>query len=62
MAAAKRKTAIDKAIDVIDNDISVVEGQLMVLRAARERLVQQQAPSTNGKAPEQGHTEGGHGI
>ena len=41
---AKRKTAIDRAIEGIDRDIEQVEGQLAVLHATRARLVAQQVP------------------
>lgn len=59
---AKRKTAIDRAIDLIDKDIAVVEGQLEVLRATRSRLEGQREPEAATNAAKRGHPEGGRGI
>jgi len=60
---SKRKTEIDKAIEGIDHDITALEGQLAVLRAARVRLtVQQESATSKVKRIDQGHTEGGRGI
>ena len=57
---AKRKTQIDLALDLLDVDVAICEGQLAVLRAARVRLEQQQRDHAAAKT--KGHPEGGKGI
>jgi len=61
---SKRKTQIDQAIEGIDHDITALESQLAVLRAARVRLTvqQQEFATTKVKRIEHGHPEGGRGI
>jgi hypothetical protein len=52
---AKRKTAIDKAIDTVDEKIAAHRAEIQALELARAHLVEQQRA-------QRGHTEGGRGV
>jgi hypothetical protein len=57
----RKKTNLERAIDVIDRDIAQAESQLAVLHATRARLVAQQDVERPPETP-RGHPEGGKGI